>query len=243
MKHETNFAAFFQSLLITLVFVGTLWLVTGIETLARLDFGFLGILPRSAEGALGIFTGPLVHGSLAHLYSNSVPLALLCFGLFYLHSRIGLEVFLIIYFFSGLFVWISARDAYHIGSSGIVYGLVAFLFFMGVLARDYRSVLLAVLVVVFYGGMFYGLVPSDGDLSWESHLFGALTGLFCAFYFFKKKSRAAAREMRRRAAVPSRPILKSPFSPEKMTHTHSDQAEVSYFYKEAKKGGRRPSRA
>ncbi|MCG8476797.1 MAG: rhomboid family intramembrane serine protease [Cytophagales bacterium] len=234
MKKDIQYSIIFQSVFVTLLFVGTLWLITGVEELLKLDLGFLGILPRSVEGTIGIFTGPLVHGSMSHLYSNSLPLALLCFGLFYLHSKVSLEVFAIIYVCSGLFVWIAARDAYHIGSSGIVYGLVSFLLFIGLLAREPRSIVVALVVIIFYGGMFYGLVPSDGDLSWESHLFGALTGVFCAFYYFYKK-RMPVRLKTKPALIPTaNRRLANPYSAEKMTHTHPKAAEVSYFYTEDK---------
>src|SRR5690606_23097314 len=80
-------------------------------------------------------------------------------------------------------VWAMARDAYHIGARGIVYGLVAVMLFSGLFRRDTASIALALIVVFLYGGMFYGVIPSDPQISWESHLMGSFTGLFCAFYF------------------------------------------------------------
>jgi len=76
-----------------------------------------------------------------------------------------------------------ARDVYHIGASGVVYGLVAFIFWNGIFRRSLRSTVLALVVMVMYGGYFQGLLPDQEGISWESHLSGAIVGIFAAFFY------------------------------------------------------------
>lgn len=174
---------FRYSVAYTLSFVSLLWFIKALEWSLSFDFGAFGIHPRTLAGTLGIFTGPLVHGDFMHLISNSFPLILLGVGIFYFYNKIAIEVFVWIYLVTGFCVWVIARDAYHIGASGIVYGLVAFMLFSGLFRRDTTSIAIALIVIFLYGGMFYGIIPTDPGISWESHLMGSFTGVFCAFYF------------------------------------------------------------
>ena len=166
-------------------FTVLLWLVRAVEWGASLNLGTLGIFPRSLPGMIGIITGPLVHGTFLHLLSNTFPLLFLLVATFYFYNNIALEVFLWIYLITGFWVWIAARQAYHIGSSGIVYGLAAFLFFSGLFRKDVRSVIVAVAIAFLYNGMIQGLFPNPDheEVSWESHLLGSAAGIFCSFYF------------------------------------------------------------
>jgi membrane associated rhomboid family serine protease len=176
-------AWFREGVFYSLGFVMMLWFVKSLEIAMSLELGFLGILPRTLSGTLGIITGPLVHGDFMHLLSNSFPLILLGIGVMYFYNKIAREVFLWIYFMTGIWVWIVARDAYHIGASGLVYGLVAFLLFSGLFRRDARSIAISLVVIFLYSGMLAGILPTSSSISWESHLLGAFAGLFCAFYF------------------------------------------------------------
>lgn len=184
---------FRNSIVFVLSFTMVLWLVKALEWAVALDFGFLGILPRTLSGTMGIITAPLVHGDVLHLISNTFPLLLLGVSVFYFYDRIALEVFAWIYFMSGFWVWMAARDAYHIGASGLVYGLVAFLFFSGLFRRDTKSLTISLIVIFLYGGMLQGLFPTNDRISWESHLLGALAGAFCAFFYRDVKLQVAAR--------------------------------------------------
>lgn len=172
-----------NSIFFVFTFTFMLWMVKALEWAVALDFGFLGILPRTLSGTMGIVTAPLVHGDVLHLLSNTFPLLLLGISVFYFYERIALEVFVWIYFMSGFWVWMAARDAYHIGASGLVYGLVSFLFFSGLFRRDVRSLSISLIVIFLYGGMVQGLFPINERISWESHLLGALAGAFCAFFY------------------------------------------------------------
>ncbi|MDF9801197.1 membrane associated rhomboid family serine protease [Catalinimonas alkaloidigena] len=184
-KHSEKFI-FRKSVVIALGFVFFLWFIRTVEDSMTLDFGVWGILPRSITGLVGIFAAPLIHGSALHLLSNTFPLILLLIAVFYFYDKIAKEVFLWIYFATGFWVWVVARQAYHIGSSGLVYGLAAFLFFSGIFRRDVRSTAVAVAIAFIHGGMVQGLVPGDNSVSWESHLLGSMAGIFCSFYFRKE---------------------------------------------------------
>jgi membrane associated rhomboid family serine protease len=179
---------FKKGLIFALSFAALIWLVKMVEWILAIDFGILGILPRSFSGILGIFTAPLIHGDFTHLLSNTFPLVLLTIGLFYFYNRIATEVIFVIYFMTGIWVWLSAREAYHIGASGVIYGLVSFLFFSGMFRKDIKSMAVSVVVVFLYGGMIYGILPTSRGISWESHLLGSVAGLFAAFYYRKKEN-------------------------------------------------------
>ncbi len=166
-------------------FVLLLWIIQFVQWVIDEDLSVYGILPGQIKGLSGIFTAPLIHADFSHLISNSVTLFLLLFGILYFYRSSAVMVFFIIYIMDGLLVWLFARESYHIGASGLVYGFAAFLFFSGLFRKDKRSIALSLLIVFLYGGMVWGVLPTDPKISFESHLFGALTGIVCAFLFRK----------------------------------------------------------
>ena len=165
-----------------------MWIVKGIEIYYRLDFGYLGVFPRHEEGLLGILTMPFIHADINHLFSNSIPLLILGAALIYFYKELALRVFLLVYLLDGIWLWLGGRENYHIGASGIVYGLSSFLFFSGIFRRDTRLIAISLLVVFLYGGLLWGMLPSFlGDqISWEAHLYGAMAGSLCAFFYRKE---------------------------------------------------------
>jgi membrane associated rhomboid family serine protease len=146
-----------------------------------------GIIPRQLFGLIGIFTAPMLHGSLPHLVSNTVPLLFLGSVLFYFYGGIAQAVFLRAYFWTNILVWLFARPANHIGASGLIYGLAFFLIFFGIFRRDFLSIFISIIVLLLYGGVFYGVLPMDPRVSWESHLGGALVGISTAVTFSRHK--------------------------------------------------------
>ena len=174
-----------SSLVFPLRFVFLIWLFFTIEKTLGTDFGFLGINPLHLSGLIGIFTAPLVHGSVDHLISNSLPLLILGGILFYFYPNIATRVFLQCYFFTNILVWFFGRPFYHIGASGVVYGMAFFLISFGFFRGNMRSLVISALVIVFYGGIVYSVFPLDVRVSYESHLFGAITGLVTAFMLRK----------------------------------------------------------
>lgn len=158
-----------------------MWLSFTIQLYSGVDLGFLGILPRTVHGLLGIFTAPLIHGSTAHLISNTFPLLFLGTTLYLFYDRIATQVFFHCYFFTNMLVWIFGREYYHIGASGLVYALASFLIFIGMFKRKPRAILISGIVILLYGGLVYGIVPQNTYVSWESHLLGAIVGAGSAF--------------------------------------------------------------
>ena len=176
---------FLISLYYPLGFILFLWIIKIIEVTLYISFIQYGLLPHHLPGLIGIITYPLIHANFNHLISNSIPLLFLGTGLIYFYPNASLKVFLLIYFIPGILIWFFARPAYHIGASGLVYGLVSFFFFSGIIRRDNRSIALALVVTFLYGSLVWGVLPIDKTISWEGHLFGSLTGILCAVIFRK----------------------------------------------------------
>lgn len=162
-------------------FVVLLWLFHFYKITYLQGYPSLGIYPREVFGLQGILTSPLSHGDFQHLISNSLPLLMTMTILFWFYKRVAVSSFLLIYILSGAAVWCFARPVFHIGASGIVYGLISFIFWTGIFRRNNKSIILSLVIVVMYSGYFYGIVPNQDGISWESHLFGALIGVFVAF--------------------------------------------------------------
>lgn len=174
-----------SKLLTPLLFPVVLWAVHLISLLFNDDLSKLGLLPRNFLGLLGILTSPLIHADFSHLISNTIPLIVLGYIIFYFYPKVSYMLFIFIYLVTGLLVWIFARQVFHIGASGIVYGFVSFLFFSGIFRRDNTSIALALVITFLYGGLVWGMIPGWKGISWESHLFGAITGLTAAYLFRK----------------------------------------------------------
>lgn len=175
-----------NSFLIASVFLFLLWAVKLFETVSGIDLTEFGVYPQKAKGLIGIITSPFIHANYSHLISNSASLFFLTFGLFYFYRKSAIEVFVIIYILSGIIVWITARPAYHIGASGLIYGFASFLFFAGVFRKDTSSIALSLLVTFLYGGLVWGILPTDAEVSFESHFAGAMLGLICAVAYRKQ---------------------------------------------------------
>ena len=173
------------ALIFSLLFVIVIWLVRLFEMYTKIDLSVYGVYPKTAKGLSGILTSPLIHADLSHIASNTLPIFLLTTGLFYLYTKSALKVFMIIYIFHGLGVWLFGRQSYHIGASGIIYGLAAFLFFIGLFRKDSSSIGLSLLVVFLYGSLVWGILPTDPAISYEAHLSGAFAGIVCSIIFRK----------------------------------------------------------
>lgn len=161
-----------------------MWLVWTSEILFETDLSFLGIYPLSLKGLPGILLSPLLHADIRHLYNNTIPLFLLATGLFYFYSEVALRVFSLTWIITGLLVWLAGRDAWHIGASGLIYGIASFLFFSGILRKYFRLVALSLLVVFLYGSMVWGIFPDIyRNVSWESHMLGFVSGILLSVWF------------------------------------------------------------
>ena len=169
------------SSVVPLRFVFLMWLIFVVEFFMPIDLAVFGLFPRTLPGAIGIITAPLLHGGFLHIVSNTFPMIFLGVILFYSYYRIAPRVFLSCYFFTNVLVWVFGRPSLHIGASGLVYGLASFLMFFGFMRGDFKSLFISLIVVVLYGSIFYGVLPTDPRISWESHLAGAIVGAITAY--------------------------------------------------------------
>ena len=178
-----------KSLIPPVLFLALLWLIKAGEMITNHPISYLGNFPRTVHGLVGIVTSPLIHSDLKHLMANSVPLLILGGCLLFFYKEIALKIILLIYLVPGIAVWAGAREAYHIGASGVVYGLATFLFFSGIIRKDNRLLAITMLVTFLYGSMVWGIFPDffpEENISYESHFWGLVTGSILAFYFKKE---------------------------------------------------------
>ena len=172
-----------DTIIFPMVMVLLMWIVFWAEIRFNLDFTYLGINPRKVSGLPGIILGPFIHGDLKHLFNNSVPLLVLSVSLFYFYKNLRWKVLIYGLLLSGVITWLIGRPAVHIGASGVVYMLAAFLFFKGIFSKQYQLTALSLIVVFLYGGLLWYLFPIDPKISWEGHLSGFAVGLGFAILF------------------------------------------------------------
>jgi membrane associated rhomboid family serine protease len=178
---------FLLSIIIPGIFIFFMWLVKIIEVLFETDFSGFGIYPLTVSGLPGIIFSPFIHKDFNHLFNNMLPLLFLSVALFYLYSEVALKVFSWTFLLTGTLVWFGGREAWHIGASGLVYGLASFLFFSGIIRRYFRLVALSLLVVFLYGEMVWGIFPGVyKNVSWESHMLGFISGILLAIVYRKE---------------------------------------------------------
>jgi len=179
----------FQSLIYPAILVIVMWIVKLIEITFSIDLLQYGLIPLKARGLLGIITSPFLHEGLSHLFGNSVPFVVLGGLLFYFYPELAWRVLLLIYLITGIWVWVFARGTgIHIGASGIVNGLAAFLFLSGILRRETKLMAITLLTTFLYGGIIWGIFPQFfplKNISWESHLMGLMSGAMLAIYYRK----------------------------------------------------------
>ena len=174
------------SILYPVFFVTLLWIIKLYELITQTSLSHYGLFPRTVQGLLGIFTAPLLHADIGHLLANTLPLLVLGIIIFFFYRSIAFQLFFWIYLSTGIWVWAAARDSYHIGASGIIYGFESFLFFSGVFRKNPQLLALSLFVVFLYGSAVWGILPVQKGISWESHALGALAGLITAYNFKKE---------------------------------------------------------
>jgi len=181
-KAQANFRL---ALKVAFLFLAALWLVFLLDALFGLRLNRFGLRPGSVPGLIGVVTAPLLHGGLSHIFSNSMSLVVSLTAILYLYPNSSARVIPMIWLGSGLMAWLIGRPTMHIGASGFIYGLLAYVFFSGILRRDMRSVAVSLLVGFLYGSMIWGVLPIRPHMSWELHLSGGLIGVLLAFFYRK----------------------------------------------------------
>jgi len=172
-----------------LVFVALLWIVYLIGNASTFDFALLGIHPLDVKTLTGILTAPLIHLDLDHISGNSLSLIVIGFGLSFLYKRKSIPIFFFIYIASGLWGWFFAREGYHIGASGLVYGMFFFLITSAFIKQEKRTIAFSLLITFLFGAIVWGFFPvffPGKNISWEIHTTGAVSGVIAAFYFKKE---------------------------------------------------------
>jgi membrane associated rhomboid family serine protease len=183
MAEEKN--SFWRTVVISFALVAMLWLVYLLQYAGVINADEYGNQPHRLQGLKGIIFSPFLHGSFEHLISNTLPILVLLVALLNAYPRVAMFVLVFIHIVSGIMVWTFGKDnSNHIGISGIIYGIAAFLVASGIFRKDRNSAALAIFVALMYGGMVLGFIPTEG-VSWQSHLYGALCGAFMAIVFRK----------------------------------------------------------
>lgn len=174
-----------KSIYIPVISVFVLWFIYFIEIRFGFNFNKYGIFPQTFKGLRGVLFSPFIHSDAKHLFNNSIPLLAMLWSLYYFYSKIANKVLIIGLLLTGILTWSFARPSYHIGASGVVYMLVSFIFFSGILRKYYRLIALSLAVVFLYGSMIWYIFPVEERISWEGHLSGFLVGFIFAVLFRK----------------------------------------------------------
>ena len=173
-RARANFRLAFK---IALGFVALIWLIDILNWALDLELQRFGVRPRQFAGLPGILLAPLLHGGPVHLIANSLPLLVLGTGMLYLYPNSAVKVLPAVYLGPGIAVWLFAGGGVHVGSSGLVYGLVTYIFVAGLIRLDRRAIAASLLVSFLYGSMVWGVLPIQPGVSWQTHLAAALIGL------------------------------------------------------------------
>ena len=159
-------------------FVAVLWVIPLLGW--DLELERFGVRPRQWIGLPGILVAPLLHAGFIHLIANTLPLLVLGTTMLHLYPGAAFRVLSAIYLGPGIAVWLFARDGNHVGASGLVYGLVSYVFVAGLIRRDRRAIAASLLVAFMYGTAIWGVLPLQEGVSWETHLAAALIGALMA---------------------------------------------------------------
>lgn len=185
---ENSKKRFSLALFTSAIFIVILVLIHFAGEQLSLDFYKLGVYPREIKGLLGIITHPLIHSSWGHLLANSSSLFFLLATLIYFYKDWSYLIFFLIWITEGTLLFIIGRENWHIGASGIIYGLAFFLFFSGVFSKTKSMMAVSLLMVFLYGSMIWSMTPHfvKADVSWEGHLSGAIAGFIMSIFFYSK---------------------------------------------------------
>jgi membrane associated rhomboid family serine protease len=146
------------------------------------DLRQFGVIPRNLDSLWGIAAMPLLHVDAPHLLTNCGVLLVLLMVSFSYDQSLALTAIIFIWILSGGMVWLFGKGGtVHIGASGIIFGLIGFLMFLGLFRRDWKAVLISIVITVLYGGALYSLLLYIPGTSWSGHFFGFLSGVLVAW--------------------------------------------------------------
>jgi len=211
------------SLIPPIFFLIIMWIVWIFDYSFNLHLYKYGIYPLNLKGFFGIFFAPFIHGDFNHIFSNTFPFLTLGTALFFFYKKYAFKVLLLLYFFSGFWVWLAARSSYHIGVSGIIYGLASFLVFSGLIHKNKALTAISFAIIFLYGSMVWGVLPLKPETSWEGHLFGAVTGFILTLGFANKTYSVK---------IEDKKIVETEISEfSEPTISNDNFSEISFYYK------------
>ena len=190
-QSDLGLPSWLRPYLIVAMVVAAMWIVEIIDLIPGTNFDRWGIRPRQAVGLIGIVTAPFLHSGFPHLISNTIPFLVLGGIIAASGVQRFFQVTVLVALISGLGTWlVSPTNTDHIGASGLVFGYLTYLLGRGFFERKLTYLFVAVVVLFFYGGVLWGIVPKTG-ISWQGHIFGAIGGLVAARVFHARPSEKA----------------------------------------------------
>lgn len=172
----------YNALIRVAIGVVAMWGVFFVNQQFDLGLKVWGNRPLTPEGIVGIFSMPFLHGDFEHLWGNTISWFTLGSLLFYFYRGLGTRVLLWTYLAGGVLLWLSGASGNHIGASGVIYGLAAFLFLSGPIRWHPQLMRVSLVVAFLYGGIIWYVMPVKAGVSWEGHLTGALVGSALAWF-------------------------------------------------------------
>lgn len=190
MRMKNQFGSAVEAILYPAILVIIMWTVFWADHLfPSIHFYKFGIMPGDENSVRGILFMPLIHSKneIGHIINNTPPIFVLLAAVIYYYREIALKVFILSWIFTGIGVWFFAENmnSFHIGMSGVVYAMAAFLFVSGVLRKFKPLQSISLFVAFIYGGMIWGVFPTETHVSWEGHLAGLITGALLALIYKK----------------------------------------------------------
>lgn len=191
-----------KGILYASLMVAAMWFGFLLQNLGFFDGCNGAIIPLNPAGLKGILFSPFLHGSLDHIFGNTVPIFVLIFLLFQFYPYIAKKVFFLGWFVAAFLVWLlppidiftgEINQVCIIGASGIVYVLAFFIFFSGIFRWNMKLLTVSLVVALYYGSLIWGVIPEElfshlaekSRISWQSHLSGAVVGIIMAYIFRK----------------------------------------------------------
>ena len=172
-----------KNLKIALAAVAFLWIVYLLNLTIAYDLRLLGLRPRDLNGLLGILMAPLLHLDIKHLVANSGAFFFLIAISMSFSRKLTVKAILIIILVGGGLVWLlGSSESIHIGASGVIFGLIGFLMFLGIFRREWMALVFSALIFVLYGGAIFSLLIYVPGISWAGHIFGFLSGILAAWW-------------------------------------------------------------
>lgn len=166
--------------------VGLIWCVGILNHVEGYAFNAWGIYPRDVDALPGLILWVLLHANMTHLFVNTTPLLFMGFFVALRGAGLFLKITVTIWLLGGLGVWLIGRPAIHLGASGLVFGYFGFILAIALYERSLTDLSVATVILFFYSGMFFGLLPAQAFVSWESHLFGLFAGILAARLYGKE---------------------------------------------------------